>query len=144
VHVQGLEAEVEQRLDGGARVRAVYGWQKLRDATAAAALTHAPEHLLKLQWSDSLRSPAGLGWQSGRYAVEAIGVGPRRTLQNARLPAHIRTSLTYSARIADVDVSVGVYNLFNRRHADPASFEIREDSIAQDGRTFRVKLTYAF
>lgn len=144
VHMQGLEAAVDHRLDGGARVRAVYGRQKLRDTVADTGLTHSPEHLLKLQWSDSVRSSAGLGWQSGRYAVEVIGVGSRRTLQHARLPANIRTNLTYSARIADVDVSVGVYNLFNRRNADPASYEIREDSIAQDGRTYRVKLTYAF
>lgn len=144
VHAHGLEAAVEQRLDGGARVSAIYGWQKLRDTVANTALTQSPAHLLKLKWSDSLRTPAGPGWSSGRYAVELIGVGPRRTLQNARLPAHLRTNLTYSARIANVDVSVGVYNLFNRRNADPAPFEIREDSIAQDGRTYRVKLTYAF
>ena len=56
----------------------------------------------------------------------------------------ILTNLVYSKRFAAVDVSVGVYNLFNHRYADPASYEIREDAIPQDGRTYRVKLTYAF
>jgi iron complex outermembrane receptor protein len=144
VHVQGVEAEVEHRLRAGSRLRVAYGWQKARDALADMALTNSPKHLLKLQWSDSLRPPAGSGWQSGRYAVEAIGIGPRRTLQNMRLPGHVRTNLTYSTRIANAEVSMGVYNLFNHRHADPASFEIREDAIQQDGRTYRVKLTYAF
>jgi len=81
VHVQGVEAEVEHRLRAGSRLRVAYGWQKARDALADMALTNSPKHLLKLQWSDSLRPPAGSGWQSGRYAVEAIGIGPRRTLQ---------------------------------------------------------------
>ena len=125
-------------------VRVEWGWQRARDSSTDGALTNSPRHLLKAQWSDVLHTPAGWGWNPGRYAIEAIGIGPRNTLLNTRLPGHVLTHVTYSTRIADVDVSVGVYNLFNRRHADPASFEIRDDSIRQDGRTYRVKLTYAF
>jgi outer membrane receptor protein involved in Fe transport len=80
----------------------------------------------------------------GQYAVEAVGMGARRTRTNLRLPGHVITNLVVSKRFADLDVSVGVYNVFNHRYADPASFEIREDSIQKDGRTYRVKLTYAF
>jgi iron complex outermembrane receptor protein len=76
--------------------------------------------------------------------MEAIGVGARATRSGARLPGTIVTNLVYTQRFADVDVSMGVYNLFNHRHADPASYEIREESIRQDGRTYRLKLTYAF
>ena len=144
VKVHGLEAEAEQRWAGGRRLRVAYGWQKARDPSTDAALTNSPRHLLKLQWSDVLHAPAGWGWNPGRYAIEAIGIGPRNTVLNARLPGHVLTHVTYSTRIADVDVSVGVYNLFNRRYSDPASFEVREDALRQDGRTYRVKLTYAF
>ena len=84
------------------------------------------------------------GVGTGRYGIEAIGIGPRSTVRGTRLPGHVLANATYTTRVADVDVSVGVYNLFNRQHADPASFEIREDTVRQDGRTYRIKLTYAF
>ncbi|WP_298209468.1 TonB-dependent receptor [Acidovorax sp.] len=144
VQVHGLEAEAEHRWDGGKRLRLAYGWQNARDPSRQRPLTNAPQHLLKVQWSAAL--PLAAGWRDnpGRYAIEAIGIGPRRTLLNERLRGHVLVNTTYSTRIADVDVSVGIYNLFNRRYADPASFEIREDAIRQDGRTYRVKLTYAF
>jgi iron complex outermembrane receptor protein len=34
--------------------------------------------------------------------------------------------------------------VFNRQYADPASFDIRDGTVRQDGRTLRAKLTYAF
>ncbi|MFY3382939.1 TonB-dependent receptor plug domain-containing protein [Paracidovorax sp. MALMAid1276] len=144
VHVHGLEAEAEQRFGPQARLRAVYGWQRARDAATQAALTNSPEHLLKLQWSDALPGTAGSPWAASRYAVEAVGMGPRYTLQGRRLPAHVVTNLTVSMRWAQVDASFGIYNLLDRRYADPASFEIREEAIRQNGRTYRVKLTYRF
>ncbi|WP_040329717.1 TonB-dependent receptor plug domain-containing protein [Acidovorax delafieldii] len=144
VHVEGIEAEVEQRWSGGSRVRVAYGWQKARDLAAQADLTNSPRHLLKVQWADAVKLPFGADWPQGHYAIEGIGIGPRNTLQNIRLPGHLLTNLTYSTRFGGVDVSVGVYNLFNRRHADPASFEIRDNLVWQDGRTYRVKLTYGF
>nr|WP_255484766.1 TonB-dependent receptor [Acidovorax sp. JMULE5] len=147
VRVHGLEAEVEQRWQGGSRLRVAYGWQKARNTSTPQPLTNSPRHLLKVQWSDTLALGAwatpGAG-RPGQYAVEAIGVGARATRSGARLPGTIVTNLVYTRRFADVDVSMGVYNLFNHRHADPASYEIREESIRQDGRTYRLKLTYAF
>ena len=138
-------------LDPGAcdlsRLRVAYGWQKARNTSTPQPLTNSPRHLLKVQWSDTLALGAwgtqGAG-RPGQYAVEAIGVGARATRSGARLPGTIVTNLVYTQRFADVDVSMGVYNLFNHRHADPASYEIREESIRQDGRTYRLKLTYAF
>lgn len=53
--------------------------------------------------------------------------------------------LTYTARLAGgTELSVGIRNLFNRHHADPASFEIRGNTLPQDGRGLRVKLAHAF
>ena len=37
-----------------------------------------------------------------------------------------------------------LYNLFDRRYADPAGPEVEMPAIRQDGRTFRLKLTYTF
>lgn len=144
VQVHGIEAEVEQRWQRGARLRVAYGWQRARDAASPQPLTNSPRQLLKVQWSDVLALGSLDVGKPGHYAVEAVGVGARSTRAHARLPGYILTNLVYSKRFAAVDVSVGVYNLFNHRYADPASYEIREDAIPQDGRTYRVKLTYAF
>jgi outer membrane receptor protein involved in Fe transport len=110
------------------------------DMTAAYAIQDAAI----AQWSDTLALGAQGPGKPGQYAVEAIAVGARRTLTGSRLPGSIVTNIVYTKRFADVDVSMGVYNLFNHRAADPASYEIREASIRQDGRTYRLKLTYAF
>jgi len=144
VQVHGIEAELEQRWQSGARLRVAYGWQRARDAASAQPLTNSPRQLLKLQWSDLLPLGSLDAGKPGHYAVEALAVDARSTRAGERLPAYVVTNLVYSKRFADVDLSVGVYNLFNRRYSDPASYEIREDAIRQDGRAYRVKLTYAF
>ena len=71
-------------------------------------------------------------------------MGPRNTSLGTRLPGRILTHVNYSTRISQMDVSLGVYNLFNQHYSDPTSLEIRETALRQDGRTFRVKLTYTF
>jgi iron complex outermembrane receptor protein len=37
-----------------------------------------------------------------------------------------------------------VYNLFDANYADPAGPDFTQDAIPQNGRSFRVKLTYRF
>ena len=144
VKVHGVEAELEQRWQAGQRLRLVYGWQKARDSSVDGTLSNSPRHLLKVQWSDTVSATPASAWGRGRYAIEAIGVGPRSTSSGTNLPGHLLTNVNYSMRISQVDVSLGIYNLFNQRHYSATSLEIRDDALRQDGRTFRVKLTYAF
>lgn len=144
VKVHGVEAELEQRWQASQRLRLVYGWQKARDSSLDGTLSNSPRHLLKVQWSDAVSASPTSAWGRGRYAIEAIGVGPRNTSLGTRLPGRILTHVNYSTRISQMDVSLGVYNLFNQHYSDPTSLEIRETALRQDGRTFRVKLTYTF
>jgi iron complex outermembrane receptor protein len=37
-----------------------------------------------------------------------------------------------------------VYNLFDKSYADPGGGEHTQDTLQQDGRSFRVKVTAAF
>jgi outer membrane receptor protein involved in Fe transport len=46
--------------------------------------------------------------------------------------------------VKGLDLSVDVYNLFDRRYADPGSTEHPEESIPQDGRNFAVKTVFRF
>jgi len=53
-----------------------------------------------------------------------------------------------SERLAPgLELSASVYNLFDRKYADPVAFDVgvpTRDVIQQDGRNFRFKLTYRF
>jgi len=46
--------------------------------------------------------------------------------------------------VKNLEASAGVYNLLDTTYFDPASRFHLQNKIAQDGRTFRVKLTYRF
>jgi outer membrane receptor protein involved in Fe transport len=43
-----------------------------------------------------------------------------------------------------LDLSGSVYNVFNKKYFEPGRPEDPEDSIQQDGRNFRIKLTTRF
>jgi outer membrane receptor protein involved in Fe transport len=43
-----------------------------------------------------------------------------------------------------LEFGLGLYNLFDRRYADPGAEEHLQPAIGQDGRTFRVRLTARF
>jgi outer membrane receptor protein involved in Fe transport len=42
------------------------------------------------------------------------------------------------------DAALGIYNLFGRRYADPGGAEHLQAAIAQDPRTLRLRIGYAF
>jgi iron complex outermembrane receptor protein len=58
--------------------------------------------------------------------------------------AVVNLTLFSANLIKNVEFSGSVYNLLDRRYVDPASAFHVQDVIEQDGRTFRVKLTYRF
>jgi iron complex outermembrane receptor protein len=70
----------------------------------------------------------------------------RSTLGGNRLPGFMVANLTiFSQKLLDgLELSGSAYNLFDKRYHDPSGEELIQDSIEQDGRTFRVKLTYRF
>jgi iron complex outermembrane receptor protein len=46
--------------------------------------------------------------------------------------------------LKDLEFSASVYNLFDKKYGDPLGPEQIMDMVEQDGRTFRLKLTYSF
>jgi outer membrane receptor for ferrienterochelin and colicins len=53
-------------------------------------------------------------------------------------------TLTYTHPSGNLELSAGLYNLFDMDYEYPAFDEHVQDGIEQDGRTFRIKLTYRF
>lgn len=139
VTAHGVELELEKAWAGGARLRTSASLQRTRDDATGATLVNAPRQLAKFNWSVPLPVSA---WRAG---LEAQYVGRRNTLQS-EVPGYWLANLTVSSvRLAPgLEVSASIYNLFDRRYADPGGEEHLQDAIPQDGRNFRVKLSYAF
>lgn len=140
VDARGAEFEAERLWDGGARLRTSYAWQISRDEATHAELVNSPRHLAKLNYSVPV-------WGDGlRTGLELQYTSSRKTLKGGTAGAHLLTNLTLlSERLAEnLDVSASLYNLFDIRYADPGAQEHVQDLIAQDGRSYRLKLNYRF
>lgn len=140
VHAKGAEFEAERAWPGGQRLRASYAWQITRDQDTGTELENSPRQLAKLNfalpvWGDALQA-----------GVEVQYMSSRRTLAGGRAGAYTVANLTLLSRhlAKNLDVSLSAYNLFDRRYVDPGRPEHVQDVIAQDGRSFRLKLDFRF
>ncbi|HKX29447.1 MAG TPA: TonB-dependent receptor, partial [Blastocatellia bacterium] len=137
IESKGLDLEAETKLVNGLEAHLGYTLQSTRDRRTNEPLSNSPRHLGKLNLSLPLirrRMFASLGLQ---YTSR------RRTLAGTDTEAFWIPNLTlFSQRlIRGLDLSFGVYNLFDRKYGDPGSAEHRQTTIEQNGRNFRIKLT---
>ncbi|HJV84049.1 MAG TPA: TonB-dependent receptor [Noviherbaspirillum sp.] len=136
---RGIEFGVEKAWSGGMRLRSSYSWQQTRDDLTGAPLVNSPHHLAKLNLSAPVFSS---GWRAG---VEGQYVGRRKTLQSETGGYWLANLTLSSVRLAPgLEMSASIYNLFDRAYADPGAEEHVQDVLRQDGRSFRLKMTYAF
>lgn len=140
VDEKGAEFEAEHAWSEGARLRASYAWQIARDEATGEELTNSPRHLSKLNYSVPLFGNAI------RTGAELQYTSSRKTLSNGSTGGYTVANLTLlSSKIAKgLELSASVYNLFDKRYADPGRPEHVQDVIQQDGRSFRLKLTYLY
>ena len=141
VNARGVEFEAEHSSRSGARLRASFTAQVARD-DAGARLSNSPKHLAKLNYSTPLFG------DRLRAGVELQYTG-RRITTFGETGGFLMTNLTLlGARLKPgLELSASVYNLFDRKYADPVAFDVgvpQRDTIRQDGRSFRFKLTYRF
>jgi len=136
---RGVEVEYERLWQSGVKLRASYSLQRATDDASGTLLANAPRRLGKFNLAAPLFRP---GWMTG---LEAQYVGRRNTLAGTVDAYCIANWSVFLANVADrLDASFGIYNLFDRRYADPGGEELLQDAIRQDGRSFRVKLIYRF
>ncbi len=136
----GLEFEAERRWADGSQLRASYTWQ-LAQRQDGTWLDNSPRHLAKLNWSQPV---LGKRWRSG---LELQYIGSRRTSHpGISAGSSVVTNLTLTSQklAPGLEVTAGVYNLFDQRYADPGSDQHSQAMLRQDGRTWRLKLTYRF
>lgn len=136
---RGVELEAEMLAAAGWRVRASLTQQRVR-LDDGREPSNAPRTLLKLHATTPL---PGLPLRLG---LELQGMGTRYTLAGQRLGSQLlaNTTVLWDPPGRAWSVSGSVYNLGNRRVADPAGAEFLADRIQQDGRVVALRWTLAF
>jgi len=138
VRTKGIEMEVGAKWEGGLESSISDSIQTSRDVVTGDVLTNSPKNLAKLNLGIPLI-------QEKLFAgIEAQNTSRRRTIAGTDLGSFFLVNLTlYSRKLwKDVSISAGLYNVFNKQYADSGSINHVQASIPQDGRNFRVKLTF--
>jgi outer membrane receptor for ferrienterochelin and colicins len=140
IEAKGFEFELEGKWESGLEGRISYTFQDSRNLTSGSSLANSPRHLAKA----SVVVP--LVGERVFAGIEEQFTSGRKTLSGNDAPGFFISNLTLFGRnvLRGLEISGSIYNLFNRHYADPGAEEHWEDIIPQDGRTFRVKLTYAY
>lgn len=78
--------------------------------------------------------------------VQCRYMGERLTRNYIKTDHSITGDINLSARniVEGLDLSIGVFNLFDEEYSDPVSSSHTQDAIEQDGRTFLFKAGYRF
>jgi iron complex outermembrane receptor protein len=137
---KGLEFELNGRLPKGIRGRASYTYQQTEDALTGQELSNSPRHLAKF----NLAVPI---WKEKVYSsFEVLYTSQAKTLSGNYARGHWVANMTLFSHdiVKNLELSASVYNLFDTQYSHPGAGEHLQDTILQDGRTFRVKLTYRF
>ena len=137
---RGLEFEIDKKWESGIEGRASYSIQDTRNERTDERLTNSPKHLAKVNMSVPLiRDGLFLG-------VEEQYMSKRKTLAEKDADSFFVTNATLYSKnlLKGMEISGSVYNLFGATYGDPVGSGFRQDLIEQDGRSFRMKLTYRF
>lgn len=158
VTAHGAEFELEGKWESGLEGRISYTFQETKDEETGRILTNSPKHLVKANLIlPVIKDKIFLNFEE-HYTSR------RRTLYREKqeaLPASLRADDFPSDHYADsffitnvtlytkhllknLEASGSVYNLFDKKYGDPGAGEHFQDTIEQNGRSFRLKLTYCF
>jgi iron complex outermembrane receptor protein len=150
---KGMELALETSWASGIRGRASYSFQDTENTTVSWQMPDSPNHLLKFNLSVPLLKEKIFAGLEFRYASNrrtlhntTDSTGQPITVQGEDAASYGIVNLTLFSQnlVKNLEFSASVYNLLDRHYGDPASRFHEQDIIAQDGRSFRLKLTYHF
>ena len=145
----GMELGLEGLWGKGLRTRASYTLANAQSRTDGIYLPDSPEHLVKLNVSAPVLKDkvfAGLEflYSSSRRTVASTTTGDFVAGQDVSGFGIVNLTFFSPNLVKNLEMSASVYNLLDRSYSDPSTRFHIQDHIPQDGRTFRVKLTYRF
>jgi len=140
IEAKGLEVELEGSWDSGLKGRISYAFQDVKNSKTDETPVNSPKHLAKFNLIVPIIQEKVFTGMEVRYTSK------RKTLAGKEVEDFFITNVTVFAQklLKGLEISGSVYNLFDKKYRDPGSGEHRQDSIEQDGRNFRFKLTYKF
>jgi iron complex outermembrane receptor protein len=140
VDVGGVEVELQAHWPGGLRGHVSYTCAQALDQETHADLANSPRHLA------ILGVVAPLFREKLFASFELQGMSSRDTVRGGSVDGFVVANATVFSRelLKGLELSLSVYNLFDANYADPAGPDFTQDAIPQNGRSFRVKLTYRF
>jgi len=140
VEATGVELALQGRWDWGLGSRLSYSHVEAQDKASGRALVDSPKHLVKL----NLLAPVIP--QRLFAGLEVLYDSKAKTLAGEETDDVVLTNLTvtYVGASKRMEIAASVYNLFDVEYAHPGFGEHIQDQIEQDGRTFRIGLTYRF
>ena len=140
VVTRGIEAGFAGKWPSGVSTQLSYTFAPAHDTQTGNRLVDSPRQMVKFNLLLPLfkrKATAGLDL---RY------FSSRRTLAGNQVSGFVLPNLTLVSTPAGKrwELSASIYNLFNTRYGYPGGDEHIQDILNQDGRTFRLKLTYTF
>lgn len=140
VKAQGVEFALNGRWERGLRARTSYAYVDAEHNATGQTLANSPAHLAKLNLIVPVLEETLFAGLEIQYN------GSSRTLVGDPADDFVLTNLalTYTSPSKRLEIAAGLYNLFDVDYAYPGYGEHAQDTIEQDGRTFRIKLTYRF
>ncbi|MBA6391575.1 TonB-dependent receptor [Colwellia sp. BRX10-3] len=140
VTAKGFEIELQGHWQNGWNGAFSYTYQNSEFDISAITLPNVPQDQVKL----NITTPElAYGFTAG---LNLQYESARKTLQNNHAESYLLTNLTVLNKtlVNNLDLSFGIYNLFDEHYSFPGSEEHLQDQIAQDGRTVRLRLAYTF
>ena len=140
VTAEGIELELGGWFAARFEGRASYAYQASTDAGTGERLVNSPRALAKLNVSTPFIE------RRLRGGVELQYTGPRLTRTRAETGGFTVVNLTLLARnwVKGLELSASLYNVLDKAYADPVSDSYAPETIAQDGRRYRLKAAYEF
>jgi outer membrane receptor for ferrienterochelin and colicins len=137
---KGVEVELNGGLAGSLTGRASYSYTQTADSINGQTPPNSPANLVKLNLSMPFLHQKFTASLDGQYT------GKVTTLAGNSLGGFSVVNVTLIGHMLGkrADISASVYNLLDKKYSFPGRPEDPEDSLLQDGTTFRVKLTYRF
>ena len=138
IRTKGIELELKAKWPAGLEWTISHSIQSSRDLQTGDVLTNSPKQLAKANLSVPVARRRLFASLEAQYTSE------RRTIAGTDLGGFLLMNATLLTKKLhkDLDLSANLYNLFNKQYAESGGLEHLQTSIPQDGRSFRIKLTY--
>jgi iron complex outermembrane receptor protein len=140
VKAKGFEFELDGKWENDWQTRFSYCFVDTDDKQTNSHLVNSPKQMIKANLTvPVIKKKLFAG-------IETQYFDKRKTLLGRASDYFILTNLTltYKEVAKGLDVSFGIYNLFDDEYGTPGFSEHAQDTIRQDGRSYRLKLTYRF